>query len=434
MARGPFEFVPAGARALETDDGPAVVSGPVNPSLRVLTRLAPPFAPRGFQREVVSGLVSHGGGAGLLAVPTGGGKTAIAAMVCLARMNRAPASRTVWVAPQRELLQQAALAFERAWWGGSGPARVIVRIAERSADLEAEADVLLLSCALLLRAKGRLSTQTIAASVFDEAHHAAASEFGQAWQQLKGACLAHHDGLVLGLSATPRRTVASEQRALLDAFDRNLFLPASLGEHPMETLVSLGILARTTLDRIPTGFPDAMRWRGPEDPRSIQSFALDGARWAALVGHLLRTPERRTLVFSHNREHGLFLTRHLRHGGLRAEYVDGETPDRVRQGALERFAAGKTKALVSVRLMLEGIDVPGAEAVCLTYPVTEAGRLQQIVGRALRGPASGGVDVATVVSPDLSDVSFDDLMRTRYHYGGWLRRPMVEVGPLPEAT
>ncbi len=69
--------------------------------------------------------------------------------------------------------------------------------------------------------------------------------------------------------------------------------------------------------------------------------------------------------------------------------------------------------LVSVNMLSEGVDLPDARTAVLACPTASRIRLRQMIGRVLRGPASGGDLDADVVY--LQDVwaNFADISSPR---------------------
>ena len=77
--------------------------------------------------------------------------------------------------------------------------------------------------------------------------------------------------------------------------------------------------------------------------------------------------------------------------------ISGYQPRPVRAALIERLMAGELRALVSVHLLAEGVDLPGLRWLALRVPVTSPIRLVQQVGRVLR--AAPGKTHATIYDP-----------------------------------
>jgi superfamily II DNA or RNA helicase len=66
------------------------------------------------------------------------------------------------------------------------------------------------------------------------------------------------------------------------------------------------------------------------------------------------------------------------------EVVSGYMPRAAQLAAIERLQRGECKALATVRLLSEGVDIPALRWLALRVPVTSPIRLVQLVGRVLR--------------------------------------------------
>lgn len=393
------------------------------PDLIELRRWGITYRPLEFQRDIIEGIsakLRKSSVVGLIALPTGSGKTRTAMWLCLRVMQRYATTEDVmiWMAPQKELVDQAASAVQSAWWSGQGPDSLDVRAVRRSRDLDfgARPTCLCLTPAMAKAVMGAIRDRKIRVAVFDEAHHAAAEVFSQTWSAVRKV---GKPRLVIGLSATPFRRKPDENPVLREAFDGTIYSSATLGDQPVRSLIDRGVLSEPHFRLIPN-IPKYSRYRGPEDSRTLKELIVDPDRWQAIIGCIAREERGQTVVYALNREHGRAITHHLRIDGVRAEYFDGETPINMRIGILERFRNGDTRVLVNVALLIEGVDCPAAEAAVLTYPVRHAARLQQMVGRVLRGPAIGGTENCRVWAPEGSQEELDEsLYSTGYQYKGW---------------
>ena len=393
------------------------------PEIIELRRWGISYRPLGFQWDIIEGIsakLREGSVAGLIALPTGSGKTRTAMWLCLRVMQgyRATNDVMIWMAPQKELVDQAASAVQSAWWSGQGPDSLDVRVVRRSRDLELgpRPTCLCLTPAMARAVLGVIRGRKLRVAVFDEAHHAAAEVFSETWSRVRRL---GKPRLVIGLSATPFRRKPDENPLLREAFGGTIYSSATLGDQPVRNLIDRGVLSEPRFRLIP-GMPRYARYRGPRDSRTLRELIVDPDRWRAIIECIRREEPGQTVVYALNREHGRAMTHHLRTDGVNAEYFDGETPINMRVGILERFRNGDTRVLVNVALLIEGVDCPAAEAAVLTYPVRHAARLQQMVGRVLRGPAIGGTEDCRVWAPEGSQEELDEsLFSTQYQYRGW---------------
>ena len=393
------------------------------PQMLELRRWGTVYRPMDFQADIIDGLCDHlstGPVAGLIALPTGSGKTRTAAWLSLRTMTQCSDEQAtlVWIAPQKELVNQAAEATQAAWWSGEGPHSLDIRIVRASRDFRVESrpTCLFLTPGMARSVMHRIVQRNVRVVVFDEAHHAAARVFSGIWRSLLRKT---EPDLAIGLSATPSRRDPKEDRLLREAFGGVVYCSASLGSQPVRSLIDRRVLSRPTF-RLIDNVPKYARLRGREDPRTLKQLVTDPDRWREIVVCISERESGSIVVYALDRQHGRALTHHLRSIGVVAEYLDGETPLGLRLGILERFRNGVTRVLVNVALLIEGVDCPAADALVLTYPVRHPARLQQMVGRVLRGPAVGGTEECRVWALEGSQEQLDDtLFSTRYRYRGW---------------
>jgi superfamily II DNA or RNA helicase len=387
-----------------------------------LRRWGKPFSPLNFQEKIIEGikgLIDYGPVKGLLALPTGSGKTLTTCRLVLEALCHSSSKKknVIWLAPQRELLYQASEAFQAAWWAGIGPPSLDIRIVKSKASFSVSSRP---TCWLMTPKMAEGLLRPIQSScdiaIFDEAHHTAADVFLEIWSAVSQG---DEVILALGLSATPSRENGNELPILQDAFSHNLFLPRLLGANPIETLINDGVLARPVFCLM-EDIPLYSKHKGHKDQRAIRNLVVDDKRWQCVVNCLCHKRTGKVVVYAFDKLHGRFLTRHLRYLGEKAEFVDGDTPLAVRNGIFERFRNGDTRILVNVKLLIEGVDCPAAESVLLTYPTQAQIRLHQMVGRVLRGPKIGGTPEGKVFAMEGSQQWLDRILfRGDYRFAGW---------------
>ncbi len=195
--------------------------------------------------------------AGVIVLPTGAGKTETAARWLVREaLASKPRTRVLWIAHQRELLQQALSAFGRAMAEMPPGQTIRSRVFHSDADpttllADPDIDLALVTNATLGRQIDAAKRQRLLAFlaeptviVIDEAHHAGASsyqnilEVGRAAGTVRG---------VIGLTATPWPTGARGAAAFRSTFPRRFI------ELSQESLIGDGILARPTLHTVATG-------------------------------------------------------------------------------------------------------------------------------------------------------------------------------------
>lgn len=309
----------------------------------------------------------------LLTLPTGGGKTVIAAQVIAGAI--AKGRHALFLAHRREIVAQSWCKLLEA---GVPPGDVGVimgngRITNPLDGMELDAR----------RPNARAqvaSVQTLARRarppadvVFvDEAHHAAA----KSWSEL----LKHYadrGAVIIGLSATPER---ADGRGLSDIFD-HLHTVATVTE-----LIEGGYLVEPEGFSIPP--PDLSKVKTTGGDYDIEQLgeAMDRAE---LVGRIVEHWQelacgRTTVVFATTVAHSVHITTQFRAAGITAEHLDGETPQAERDAILGRLASGETTVVSNCGVLTEGFDCPRVKVVVLARPSQSLSLVLQMEGRALR--------------------------------------------------
>ncbi|NQW73576.1 MAG: DEAD/DEAH box helicase family protein [Actinobacteria bacterium] len=252
---------------------------------------------------------------------------------------------------------------------------------------------------------GYLTRPTIV--VIDEAHHAGAHTY----QEIIREVVREPRTILIGLTATPYPTGSLAAARLRDSLQRTLV------DVSAESLHAQGILATPYLHTIqthqaleltPAELKKAKGDIPPEIVAHLQNAARDG-----LVTRLWferRVEWGKTLVFATSRAHA---------DSLGNQFAARRVPVKVLHGAVHE-ARGEILAwfkdhtdpcvLISVDMLTEGVDVPDAKTAFLVRPTTSPIRLRQMIGRVLRGPASGGTSEAHVVYFRDNWTNFEDVL------------------------
>ena len=417
---------------------------------------ANPFVPHIHQEEAWAALdrsmtpeavAARGRGLrGLLVLPTGGGKT-VTATRWIARnfLQKDSARPVLWIAHRAELLEQASDAFGRSVditdRDRNDPLDVqcLSSMHGRGADrlIDAQIEVTCASIRTLTAGDNVhvverfLDEHTDAFVVIDEAHHAGA----RTYRQVLEIANRHKKVDVLGLTATPTRTAESERGWLAKLFPDGIIYEADL-----TTLIARGVLARPIMNEVDTGEAIVL---SPKERSHLQKFsdyspetllrlAESVSRNTAIVEHYLsrRDDYGQTLVFATSVLHAYTLAERFRDADVKADYVThsiepGREPNEV---VLERFRNGELQVLTSVTKLTEGVDLPSTQTVFLARPTRSEILLKQMVGRALRGPATkGGTETAHLVSFADHWEEFADWLDPRSLF------PATEIVPEPKA-
>lgn len=355
----------------------------------------------GYQQEVIDAVIAlqaQGRQRSMVSLPTGGGKTRTALWLFRGEVANHRVRRMLWVAPSVELVEQAVGAI-RELWASIVPAPALrVRVGQIGPFHEKSA---VHACATF--ATTHLAARRLAAIrafkpdllIFDEAHQAAA----RTARAIVRAVCEDISARVVGLSATPGRTMEDESELLSAIFGGQLIAPASLGPDPVDSLRRSGVLARVELRRIPLPAQwEHVRIRGTSTASlSVDELACNSARFWALAHAVAEVcSSRQCLFFGASIAHCVALGATLRGMGLRIAVVTNDTPPSERASAIRLFRAGGLDVLLNKNILAAGFDFPELEDVVLGTPIRSAIQWEQIVGRVSRGPAVGGTECGRV--------------------------------------
>ncbi len=375
----------------------------------------------------------NGSGAGLLVLPTGGGKT-LTATYWLMRSILDQGGKVLWIAHRHELLNQALHAFERVCYQDLSPHkknykyRIISGQHDIAIHIKSDDEILIASKSSLthdlthIRRWIRENSNQIC-MVIDEAHHAPAGEYRKLIETMK-----KYGGnfFLLGLTATPFRTAEKEQGLLSKLFPDDI-----LHKTDLRTLIEQGILSEPVFRPIDTNIKMA-DWFHAEKADELldriindRSFDFDspGALGMEAAKLIAAHSERnrlivdtyasnqetygKTLIFTINVDMAITLNKLFQERGIRSGYVvsslrgaatrANRTNEQNRE-TIQKFRDGELDVLVNVNILTEGTDLPQVQTVFLTRPTKSTILMTQMIGRALRGEKAGGTAKAYIVS------------------------------------
>lgn len=347
---------------------------------------------------------------GILSIPTGGGKTVVA-VHWLLKEGVEKGRKVLWLTHRHDLLDQAYETIQKhatdalLTEGQSFICRLISsdETHESIKDIQAMDQVVIatngsLVGQLTLLLKNWLTPQEELLIIVDEAHHAVSETYEHILTTLSHQV----KPTILGLTATPFRTVEEEKGLLKKRFSTDILYKLDIS-----TLIARGILAepifkemKTGVKKLPTlSMKDVQQIHTADvlPPKIEQYLAVHQSRNKAIVGEYVNGAHvyKKTLVFALNRNHAVQLTNQFSAQGIRADFfISGEEK---KQTALEQFKDGTLDVLVNVNMLTEGTDLPDVQTVFLTRPTTSAILMTQMIGRAMRGIEAGGTETARIV-------------------------------------
>jgi superfamily II DNA or RNA helicase len=374
-------------------------------------------------RDLMAGLARHPRRV-VLHLPTGAGKTRVAMDVICEHLRRHEPGVVMWMAYNRELLEQAASAFESAWSSlGNRDLPIIRYWGSTEYDFSGTADAMIVAGlgkldALANRdyqALARLADQT-ALTVIDEAHQSVAHTYRQL---LELFATKRPDASLLGLTATPGRTWADidADAEVADFFGhQKVTLHVEGHPDPVTFLMEDGYLAKPTFvtlnidaGLIVTDADLGVLSDSLDIPADLLRRLADSQqrnlRILECTEQLLRR-HRRVILFATTVGHARLLAAILRVRGHAAETVTAETSWADRESAIQRYRSNSARPMIlcNYGVLTTGFDAPSTSAALIARPTRSLVLYSQMVGRAIRGPRSGGnkrAEIVTVVDLDL---------------------------------
>lgn len=343
---------------------------------------------------------------GVVIVPTGGGKTQLAARWLLQNWV-ASGKRVLWLSHRRGLLVQAFDTFEQgAALAAAGALRKLHLILVSGQDFTwsrvADEDQVIfatMQSSATDSAQGflkRLAGQNLFV-VVDEAHHITAPSYRRVLDTLN-----RDEIRLLGLTATPTRMIERERRQLWSLLGEPVF------EIQKQDLIASGILASPVLVTVETHcefeseFTDAeidhLKRFGELAESVLRKIGGEPRRNRLIVEHYREHAGRygKTLVFAVDIAHAITLTEEFKAQGIEADYVASNRDDN--QQVMARYLDPEgLQVLINVEMLTEGFDSPKTQAVFLARPTRSEALISQMVGRALRGPQAQGTLEAFIV-------------------------------------
>jgi len=322
---------------------------------------------RDYQLQAVDDLrrsIAQGHRAPVLVLPTGSGKTIVAAHLIRAAVDKG--NRALFLAPRRELVFQTSdkLVDVDVHHG-------LLMAGERR-DLFAPVQVGCIPTLHRRVADDRLDLPRAELVLVDEAHLSIAKSA----KSIIGH-YADQGAAVIGLTATPCRADGAGLGQIYDALvegpsvatliDQQHLVPARyfVGEKP-------------DLEGVKVQAGDYNQRQLGERMNKVELIGDVVQNWARIAG------DRQTFVFAVNVAHSMALCSEFRALGIPTEHLDGKTPREERAAILERLRTGETQVLTNCEVMTYGVDFPPVSAIVLAKPTKSIARYFQMVGRGLR--------------------------------------------------
>ena len=314
----------------------------------------------------------------MMQLPTGGGKTVIAAH--LLRGWLTDGAKAVWLTHRKELAQQTRKLLARA-------AVATAEVQEKwqsddTAPVIAGGVVILMAQTVARREKRfediwqRYDRGDLL--IVDEAHHATA----EGWTRV----ICNWPGRTLGMTATPWRL--SKREGFEHLFNKLICGPQVSELQNAMYLCRERVVAPTHDQEIIGGKVS----RGDYTPSGI--ISANAERDVMTAGALRfwqqHAKDRQTIVYAVSVPHAQNLVAVFKDEGVSAALLLGDTEPNERAKYIRQFDNANIRALVNVEVATEGFDLPDASCVMMARPTMSLAMYLQMAGRGLRPKTNNG--------------------------------------------
>lgn len=415
---------------------------PRDPLLRVDS---PPILPplhdyqSGLAERVREMLLRSSDKRGLLSLPTGAGKTRVAAEALIqSAMDGELRGPVVWIAQSDELCEQAVQTWSYIWRAiGAGGTLGVSRLWSTN-EVEQTDDFLQVVVATIDKlavVEGDPDYEWLTSAdcvVVDEAHGATTPSYTTVLRWLGFTGRHSREGAnLLGLTATPFRGVSErETEQLVARFGRYRLDHDVFNDDPYAELQEIGVLAkvdhkvlggsrlRLSLDEL-----ENLRQLRKLPKQVEQRVGEDQDRNNVLLDEVRSFPDDwPCLLFCASVQHAELMAALLTLEGIRAESISSATDVGRRRHAIEEFRRGRIRVLTNYGVLTQGFDAPKVQAIVVARPTYSPNVYQQMIGRGLRGPANGGSDTCLIVNVEDTIEQFGEQLAFRQFEHLWVRR------------
>ena len=326
---------------------------------------------RDYQEEAGDAVVAEarqGGRRQLVVLPTGAGKTILAAA-----LSEKASGRVLMIVHRDELVQQSVEKFGFIW-----PEQEIGVVKAHRDEHDRRVVVASVQTLQHKHRRDRLNKDEFSLVIVDEAHHAPADSYRNTLEDLGFLPTPSVGRLLLGITATPMR---GDGIGLKGVFEKIVY------RRSISDLVRAGYLAdvkgirvRTTVD-----LRKVRTVRGDFQAKDL-SLAVDTPRRNEMIVDAYRKhgEGRKAVAFTVDIAHAQHLAEAFREGGFRADWVSGELPIEERRERLRRLRDGELDVLSNCSVLTEGWDEPSISCLIMARPTKSTGLYIQMAGRGLR--------------------------------------------------
>ena len=300
----------------------------------------------------------------LLCLPTGGGKTVI--FSAIAQASAAKGNNVLILVHRRELLRQASAKLRAVGLQHGTIAAGLPLTSEQ---------VQVASVQTLVRRLSRLQWEP-GLIIIDEAHHAVAGSWSRVLDHWPNA-------FRLGVTATACRL---DGRGLGNAFDQLVIGPTVAHLTASSYLADARIYAPPVLANLGGLHTRAGDYATDEAADAMDRPTVTGD---AVTHYQKHATGKAAIAFCCNTKHAASVAAQFQAAGINAATLLGTTKPEQRDQLVSDLGAGRLQVLVTVDVVSEGFDCPGASVAILLRPTKSESLYLQQVGRVLRPKPDG---------------------------------------------
>ena len=336
---------------------------------------------RDYQRESIDALYAwfgqHEKGNPLLVLPTGAGKSVIAAALVQEIIEKWPSQRILIVTHVKELIEQNYLKLMELW--PQAPAGVNSASLKRR---DADSQIIFAGIQSIYNRPYELGWFDLI--LVDEAHLIPVKTMTGMYRTFLDQMENINPAIrIVGLTATPYRL----DDGLLTEGKNNLFHDIAY-EIPINLLLDRGYLCPLTTQPTSTRANlSSVKKQGGDFVISQLAQAVDQEEItkAAIAEVVELASDRKSwLIFCVTVAHAENVRDEIRGYGLTCEMVTGDTPKAERHTILTQFKRGHIQALVNVSVLTTGFDAPCIDLMVYLRPTQSLSLYVQMAGRGMR--------------------------------------------------
>lgn len=313
-------------------------------------------------------------------IPTGAGKTLVAAYLVYDFVNSNQNNKVLWVAPDWHLIRQARDELEVVFGSADSFRKVGINTSDsavRDLKTNTAGKVFFSSIHTCIRNQNDLlEFRDHLLVIVDEAHwgtdKAIMNSLFNFCHGSRASGIAKENVPIIGLTATPR---------IPENINYKMAYAISFSE-----LVKQGYLAEPVINNIDTNIEVELKvdQKGDIDARSLAKLNTKQRNIVVIdvVRKVLSQNGRRGILFAPNIEHASSLFKKLTQLNISCSIVYGDNTNN--EQMINDFRKGITNLMIAVNMLRQGFNVPEITDVFLVAPSTSEIAISQMIGRGSR--------------------------------------------------